>query len=192
MEDREYLAHIQNAIVEIKAHTAGMDRRLRGRHQDPASGREEPPDRGRRCHKLSNALKQANADIPWDGIYAARNVVVHVYFGVNQKIVWDILQEDLDPLLAKVTKLLEEEAAPRSEARAVGAARSFACGIRTCYRVFYRVWHFWRFLFSRKLRGLNNTPEADSRRVHTAILLSRRSRAVSLAAYGGRKSLPNW
>ena len=26
MEDREYLAHIQNAIVEIKAHTAGMDR----------------------------------------------------------------------------------------------------------------------------------------------------------------------
>jgi uncharacterized protein with HEPN domain len=31
---------------------------------------------------------------------------------VNQKIVWDILQEDLDPLLAKVTELLEEGAAP--------------------------------------------------------------------------------
>ena len=40
---------------------------------------------GDAAHKLSNALKQANADIPWDGIYAARNAVVHVYFGVNQR-----------------------------------------------------------------------------------------------------------
>ena len=113
MEDREYLAHIQNAIVEIKAHTAGMDRDA----YEADTKTQRAVERnlqivGDAAHKLSNALKQANADIPWDGIYAARNVVVHVYFGVNQKIVWDILQEDLDPLLANVTELLEEGAAP--------------------------------------------------------------------------------
>ena len=47
-----------------------------------------------------------NGDIPWDDVYAARNVVVHFYFGVNQKILWDILQEDLAPLLRKVQALL--------------------------------------------------------------------------------------
>jgi hypothetical protein len=56
---------------------------------------------GDAAHKLSAKLKQANAEIPWDDIYAARNVVVHQYFGVNQKILWDIVQEDLDPLLKK-------------------------------------------------------------------------------------------
>ena len=65
---------------------------------------------GDAAHKLSRALKLANTDIPWDAIYAARSVVVHRYFGVNQKIVWDILQEDLDPLLTKVTELLELDA----------------------------------------------------------------------------------
>src|SRR5207247_11052892 len=92
MEDREYLAHIQDAIVEIKAHTAGMDRDA----YEADTKTQRAVERnlqivGDAAHKLSNALKQANADIPWDGIYAARNAVVHVYFGVNQKIVWDIL-----------------------------------------------------------------------------------------------------
>lgn len=61
---------------------------------------------GEAAHKLSAAFKQAHPEIPWDDIYAARNVVVHHYFGVNQKIVWDILQEGLPPLLSKVQTLL--------------------------------------------------------------------------------------
>ena len=32
--------------------------------------------------------------------------MVHHYFGVNQKILWDILQEDLVPLLKRVQQLL--------------------------------------------------------------------------------------
>jgi uncharacterized protein with HEPN domain len=36
-------------------------------------------------------------------------VVVHHYFGVNQRIVWDILEEDLDSLLQKVQELLGRE-----------------------------------------------------------------------------------
>ncbi len=32
--------------------------------------------------------------------------MVHAYFGVNQKILWDILQQDLAPMLTKVQALL--------------------------------------------------------------------------------------
>ncbi len=34
---------------------------------------------------------------------------MHVYFGVNQKVLWDIVQRDLDPLIAKVQSLLARE-----------------------------------------------------------------------------------
>lgn len=108
MDDREYLAHIQSAIVEIRSHTAGMDQAA----YEADTKTQRAVERnlqivGEAAHRVSDALKQANADIPWDGIYAARNIVVHHYFGVNQKIVWDILQQDLGPLLARVVKLLE-------------------------------------------------------------------------------------
>ncbi len=59
MEDREYLAHIQNAIVEIKAHTAGMDRDA----YEADTKTQRAVERnlqivGDAAHKLSNGLKQ--------------------------------------------------------------------------------------------------------------------------------------
>lgn len=107
MRDEEYLAHIETAILEIGAHTAGMSQEA----FEADSKTQQAVERnlqiiGDAAHKLSAKLKQVNAEIPWDDIYAARNVVVHQYFGVNQKILWDIVQEDLDPLLKKVQELL--------------------------------------------------------------------------------------
>ncbi len=107
MTDEEYLAHIESAILEIGTHTAGMGQEA----YEADSKTQRAVERnlqivGDAAHNLSLKLKEANADIPWDDIYAARNVVVHHYFGVNQKILWDILQEDLAPLLKRVQELL--------------------------------------------------------------------------------------
>jgi len=110
MTDAEYLAHIKSAILEIRAHTAGMS--LEDYEADSKTQRAVERNLqiiGDAVHKLSEPLKQANPETSWDDIYAARNVVVHHYFGVNQKIVWDILEEDLDPLLQKVQGLLGRE-----------------------------------------------------------------------------------
>ncbi len=111
MTDEEYLAHIESAALEIKAHTAGMSQ------EDYEADRktQRAVERnlqivGDAAHKLSAKLKEANPDIPWDDIYAARNVVVHHYFGVNQRILWDILQEDLPPVLKRVQELLGHRA----------------------------------------------------------------------------------
>jgi uncharacterized protein with HEPN domain len=113
MRDEEDLAHIENAIREIKVHTAGMNQEA----YEADSKTQRAVERnlqiiGDAAHKVSNALKHAHSEIPWDDIYAARNIVVHFYFGVNQKILWDILQEDLDPLLAKVRELLGHSGPP--------------------------------------------------------------------------------
>lgn len=107
MTDDEYLAHIENAILQIRAHTAGMTQET----YEADSKTQRAVERnlqiiGDAAHKLSQGLKDTHPEIAWDDIYAARNVVVHHYFGVNQKILWDILQEDLEALRAKVTELL--------------------------------------------------------------------------------------
>lgn len=107
MEDRDYLRHIRRAIREIQAHTTGLT--LAGYESDSKTQRaveRNVQSVGDAVHKLSDAFMRANPDVEWEQIYAARNVVVHFYFGVDNKIVWDILQEDLPPLLAKVEVLL--------------------------------------------------------------------------------------
>ena len=39
------------------------------------------------------------AEIPWKDMRAMRNFVVHEYFGVSDKILWDTVQIDLPPLV---------------------------------------------------------------------------------------------
>lgn len=54
--------------------------------------------------------------MPRDDVYAARNVIVHQYFGVDQKILWDVLQEDLGPLLTRVREILAGPIEPAASA----------------------------------------------------------------------------
>ena len=106
MEDREYLLHIERAIREIQVTVGLLARGLRARLEDPAGGRAQPPDH-RRCRQQDlEGARDSLPEIEWEEIYAARNIVVHHYFGVNNEIVWDILLEDIPRLRAAVEALL--------------------------------------------------------------------------------------
>jgi len=37
---------------------------------------------------------------------AMRNRIVHVYFNVDEKLMWDTVQNDLPPLVAELEKLI--------------------------------------------------------------------------------------
>lgn len=52
---------------------------------------------------LSEEFKQELKTIPWKQLYGMRNRIVHGYSGVNMRIVWDTIVEDL-PALAKEIK----------------------------------------------------------------------------------------
>lgn len=39
---------------------------------------------------------------------AMRNRIVHVYFDVDPRIIWDTIQQDLPPLIEPLRKLREE------------------------------------------------------------------------------------
>ena len=49
---------------------------------------------------LSDELKAQIKSIPWKQIYGMRNRIVHGYSGVNMRIVWDTIHDDL-PILKK-------------------------------------------------------------------------------------------
>ena len=52
---------------------------------------------------LSEEFKRELKTIPWKQLYGMRNRIVHGYSGVNMRIVWDTIVEDL-PALAKEIK----------------------------------------------------------------------------------------
>jgi uncharacterized protein with HEPN domain len=48
-------------------------------------------------------------DIPWRDMRDMRNFVIHEYFGVSDKILWDTVQNDLPPLVPLLKGILGEE-----------------------------------------------------------------------------------
>ena len=54
-------------------------------------------------------IRDRQEEIPWQVLCDFRNVVVHRYFGIDRKIVWDTLQNDLPVLVPALRKLLEQE-----------------------------------------------------------------------------------
>lgn len=110
MRDADYLRHIQRAIEEVREITRGMDREAYGRDVKAQRAVERGLQIiGDAVHKLSDELVHAHPEIEWKKIYAARNVVVHMYWGVDQDILWDVVQTELDPLQTTVRELLASE-----------------------------------------------------------------------------------
>lgn len=46
-------------------------------------------------------------EVPWGEMRAMRNFVVHEYFGVSEKILWDTIQVELPEVVSLLRKVLE-------------------------------------------------------------------------------------
>ncbi len=58
---------------------------------------------GEAANHLSDELKNNVNKVEWREIIDLRNVLIHEYFGIDLKIVWDIIKIDL-PILKKYIK----------------------------------------------------------------------------------------
>ena len=59
---------------------------------------------GELANKADRAYTADYPEIPWRYLYGLRNRIVHDYEGVNLKLIWEIISDDLKPL----RKALEE------------------------------------------------------------------------------------
>jgi len=63
---------------------------------------------GEAAANVPAAVQGRFPEIPWDNMRRMRNVVVHIYFGVNLPDVWKTIQDDLPPLKAQLTEVLRK------------------------------------------------------------------------------------
>ena len=51
------------------------------------------------------AVRDAHSEIHWREIIGTRNRIVHAYLGIDNDVVWDIIQTDIPMLLAQLRNL---------------------------------------------------------------------------------------
>lgn len=61
---------------------------------------------GEAARQIPDDVRQANSEIQWREIAAMRNKLTHEYFGVNTKVVWRSVQEDLPRIIPALRKML--------------------------------------------------------------------------------------
>lgn len=62
---------------------------------------------GEASDHISEEIKSQFTEIEWSQIKGMRNVFVHEYFGIDSRLVWEIIGYDLPDLKAKVTKIVD-------------------------------------------------------------------------------------
>lgn len=61
---------------------------------------------GELCRLAGHDLMEQYEQIPWREMYGLRNRIVHDYEGVNLRLVWEIISEDLPELEQSLSHLL--------------------------------------------------------------------------------------
>ena len=69
----------------------------------------------RRLEIIGEAVKHVPQDIrdkypeiPWKKVAGMRDVLIHAYFGVNVKRVWEVVRKDISDLKNNITKVKED------------------------------------------------------------------------------------
>jgi uncharacterized protein with HEPN domain len=64
---------------------------------------------GEAARKVPDDVRKANPEIQWREITGMRNKLTHEYFGINTKVVWRTVQEDLPIIIPVLRKMLKKK-----------------------------------------------------------------------------------
>jgi len=104
---RDRVRDILDAITEIQDFTRDMD--YEAFKEDSKSIRAVEMNFiiiGEAANQIPEDVEEQYPAIPWNLMCAMRNRIVHVYFNVDEKLMWDTVQKDLPPLIPQLERLL--------------------------------------------------------------------------------------
>ena len=61
---------------------------------------------GEAATRVRDSIRVQYPEIPWRSIVGVRNRIIHVYPGVDDDIIWSVIQEDIPLLLPKLRGML--------------------------------------------------------------------------------------
>ncbi|OGQ53187.1 MAG: hypothetical protein A3J24_09785 [Deltaproteobacteria bacterium RIFCSPLOWO2_02_FULL_53_8] len=102
-----YLADIIDSIVKIERYTHGttLEEFMRDDKTLDAVLRNLEVI-GEASKNLPDGIRKDNPRVDWKSASEMRNKLIHEYFGVSVRIVWETIKEDLPPLRAEVERIL--------------------------------------------------------------------------------------
>jgi uncharacterized protein with HEPN domain len=63
---------------------------------------------GEAARKIPEEVRASIPELQWREISAMRNKLTHEYFGINMKVVWRTVREDLPPLIDELSRFLKK------------------------------------------------------------------------------------
>ena len=107
--ERDYLGDILEAIQRIQEYTDGLSAGAYYadyKTQDAVVRNLEVI--GEAAKNIPESFRAEHLQVPWRDLTGVRDKLIHQYFGINQEIVWQIVQEDLPALSLQIERLLGE------------------------------------------------------------------------------------
>jgi uncharacterized protein with HEPN domain len=105
--DRQRLLHILASIEEIENYIIGanFDSFLENSMMRFASVKQIEII-GEAANNITEEIKNKFTDIQWRQITGLRHVLVHEYFGVDARLIWQIIMDDIPDLKIKIKEIL--------------------------------------------------------------------------------------
>lgn len=106
--DKARILHILDAIEEIDFYNSNVDfEKFIKTSIIRFASIKQIEIIGEAANHVSDETKSKHPEIPWKKIVGLRHILIHEYFGVDAKIVWDIIQNDLPELKKHIQSLLQ-------------------------------------------------------------------------------------
>lgn len=112
-DNRVYLRHILEAIDRIESFTkAGNAEFLESELQQNAVIWNIGVI-GEGARQISNWLRNAHPEVPWQEIIATRNRLVHEYFNVDLDLLWEVVARDIPSFKTRAEPMLRNCRTPQ-------------------------------------------------------------------------------
>jgi len=106
--DSARLRHIFDAIIEIEIYLTNTSLE---EFNDNSMARFATVKQleiiGEASKHLSEEIKLRFSAVEWKQIIGMRNVLVHEYFGIDNRLIWQIIKEELPDLKEKIKEIID-------------------------------------------------------------------------------------
>ncbi len=64
---------------------------------------------GKACKHVPPLVRKSYPQVQWRKVAGLRDIAIHRYFGLDEEVLWDIIQREIHPLLARIDQIIAEE-----------------------------------------------------------------------------------
>ena len=107
MGDKQRLLHILESIIEIEGYTSQADfKSFLDNSMMRFASIKQIEIIGEAANYITEETKSKFNDVQWRQIIGLRHILVHEYFGIDNKLIWQIIADDIPKLKEGIEKVI--------------------------------------------------------------------------------------